>query len=252
MRQRVANRLTFVLLGACAAAGGWLAWSLGQQETASVRPLSERARAAMESEGARTPVAGPARAVYEEILARPLFEDDRKPRADSLQATGEATGSAGNTSFRLEGVAIGEGQRVAVIRRLDNQMLLRLRQGERIGQWALEVIRPDRVVLRSGATVQVLALSLEKARGHGGDTGSGAAGVRSEPRQVRAPVTAPSPPSEGRGTQPPQRVAADPRQPPPPAPVAPAAPAATNDPDLEGIPAFDPFGAVRAQGAQPK
>ncbi len=99
---------------------------------------------------------------YGEMAARPLFIADRRPEPpppDDVAAP-EKPPVGPEQKFMLFGVMIAPGIQAALLRMQEpNAKTARVKVGEMIGEWRLDTIFPDRVVLRKGGETQDLPLA---------------------------------------------------------------------------------------------
>jgi general secretion pathway protein N len=155
---------------------------------------------------------------------RPLFSANRRP--PSVQVEPEALPpivESASLPFNLTGVALGPDIRVAILRNKDTNEEVRLREGEKINPWTVDVIAERYVVLRGdGKRVRLWLFSNTSKSGaqahRVGDTDDstttaapGGGGVDeevvpNEPAQVRPPAPPPQQPGPPRQRRPPRRV----------------------------------------------
>lgn len=86
---------------------------------------------------------------YAEAAARPLFTQDRRPRAFLAVAQGEGEGSAGALDFLLTGVLISPQVRLAILQPSAGGDSQRVREGaapEGAADWRLLEVQPRRAV----------------------------------------------------------------------------------------------------------
>ena len=127
---------------------------------------------------------------YEETVARPLFIAARRPEppppADEVPPPPPEKPPAGpEQKFLLLGVMITPQTMVALLRPEEpNAKTARIKPGEMVGEWRLETVFPNRVVLRKGDVTQELALTRPKK-----PTGPRRAGAK--------PAQNPGPPASG-------------------------------------------------------
>ena len=162
-RFSLGNRLTPYLLLTCLVLAGILAleWRLGAET--SVRAPAEAPPAAAETAPDRTEYSAPTIEAFSEILERPLFTAGRQPPEEPEVAT--ATTPAAPTApirLRLEGVALTPQARVAVVRDLANNQLLRLAEGAEHQGWVVEAVHPTSATLKQGQQTQELVLEVDK------------------------------------------------------------------------------------------
>ena len=102
---------------------------------------------------------------YGEVAARPLFIAERRPEPPPPDeaAPPEKPPPGPEQKFILFGVMIAPGMQAALLRlEQPNAKTARIRLGEVIGDWRLDAVFPDRVVLRKGEVT--LDLSLTRPR----------------------------------------------------------------------------------------
>ncbi len=100
---------------------------------------------------------------FSEILARPLFTEGRLP--DEVPEPEKVlTEQVGLPKLKLEGVVISPESRVAVVRDLTNNELLRLIEGMIHAGWRVATVNTDEAVLeREGETHQLPLELVNKA-----------------------------------------------------------------------------------------
>ena len=103
---------------------------------------------------------------YSEVAARPLFIAERRPEPppppDEVPPPAKPPPGP-EQKFLLFGVMIAPGMQAALLRlEQPNAKTARIRLGEVIGDWRLDAVFPDRVVLRKGEVT--LDLSLTRPR----------------------------------------------------------------------------------------
>jgi Type II secretion system protein C len=147
-RSRTRSSLVILLALVCIL----LAWMI-YQEIAENPPVQATALSGdLAALGAPSPAASeasfsmPGRESLAVILERPLFTQTRRP---SSVAGGDPL--AGSVDLTLSGVVISGGERSALIRRGNAEIVERLKQGEDIAGWTLVEIAADRVIVRRDA-----------------------------------------------------------------------------------------------------
>ena len=99
---------------------------------------------------------------YGEVTARPLFIAERRPEPPPPPdegSTAEKSLVGQEQKIMLFGVMIAPGIQAALLRLEEpNAKTARIKQGEMIGEWRLDAVFPDRVVLRKGEAIQDLPL----------------------------------------------------------------------------------------------
>lgn len=188
------DRTTIALLILCLALAGGVAWQW--RNPPSVQSVLERRGAAPDGRGEAPGVVAPTFAPvtsYEEIVARPLFSQDRRPPPEAPAPT--VAPVAGGGSYALEGVASTPGKQVAVVRNTLTRKVYRAGKGESIEGWLVAEVAARSVVLERGSQRQTLEL----------ETTLGG------PGRTVAPVTVPGPQVPPR--MPPRRPLPAPRAP---------------------------------------
>ena len=122
----------------------------------------------------------PPRSIYDDVLARPLFSDTRRPSAFAATA-------AQHPTFLLVGTVVSQQERSALIRHGQPAHVDHVAEGQSLDGWTVSSIRPDRVVLtNAGARLAV--------------TAKGETSVTAHPEPMRHPSgplsSVPSPPSK--------------------------------------------------------
>lgn len=129
----------------------------------------------------------PVRQFYGDIINRPVFIPARRPEPPPPPEEEQAPKQppAPEQKFTLLGILIAPGLQAALLRPQEpNAKTVRVKQGELLGEWRLEAIFPNRVILRKDQITQELPLThLKKPAGIRGAR----AGARPSP-QVPAPV----------------------------------------------------------------
>lgn len=90
---------------------------------------------------------------FQEITSRPLFNVSRRPIVvdEPVPAVKQA-----ELNVMLSGIVIDHSQKIAHLRSTTDKRVQALSVGDRIGDWRIEAIEPDRVLLRSGNKVETL------------------------------------------------------------------------------------------------
>lgn len=167
MRKRLAisNLWTWCAALACLAAGGFLAWQVMQSDGVGPLPNGVAAEKAVEvdSDLDAYELGPPER--YEDVLARPLFNQSRRPDPprEKLQVGGGETAEASAARISLSGVVLTRGKRVALLRLDNDPKLMHVAEGQQAGGWLIEVVRADRVVLRRGDSRTEVGLQYKRS-----------------------------------------------------------------------------------------
>jgi hypothetical protein len=162
-RISLGNRLTPYLLITCLVLAGVVAlqWRIGART--GIEGPAEAPPAAAEAPPARTAFVAPGIEAFSEILERPLFTAGREPAEEPAVAT--PTTPAIPTApirLRLEGVALTPQTRVAVVRDLATNQLLRLAEGAEHQGWVVETVHAAGATLKQGQQTQELVLEVDK------------------------------------------------------------------------------------------
>lgn len=110
----------------------------------------------------RTAVILPPIDAFGETVSRPLFNVSRRPIV--VDAPVPAVKQT-ELKVMLSGIVIGHAQQIAHIRSETDQQTRALSVGDKIDDWQVESILPDRVVLRSGARVETLFMQKPGVQG---------------------------------------------------------------------------------------
>ena len=109
-----------------------------------------------------TPFSPVALNVYREITDRPLFVEGRLPPEKPEQTTKSTVVRQAPLKLRLEGVVITPKSRVAVIRDLSSNRLLRVSQGMNQDDWKLEALDTSSATVVRRGKKQRLELEIER------------------------------------------------------------------------------------------
>ena len=163
-RTAFGNRLTPVLLTACVLFGTILVfewYALSREEGSTTGNKAQSADAA-DVQLTRTEFAAPDFEAFSEILERPLFTEGRTPPE---QPTSEQTSvnpvKKTPLSLRLEGIALTPATRIAVVREIPGNKLLRLAEGAKHQGWEVESIHATGVTFKRGEQSHELLLELD-------------------------------------------------------------------------------------------
>lgn len=166
-------------LAAIAVLGGALALEVTRM------PEAAGARTALMAEplvaDGALPIPGPGRVAAgaaQEITDRPLFFASRRPLSPEPAAVAEVKPEpVPPVDFTLVGTILSGQSRVALVKP-DKTALVELALGQVVGAWTISAIDADRIMVRHGATEQLLGLR---------DFGS----TRTLPAAMRSPIQAP-------------------------------------------------------------
>lgn len=137
---------------------------------------------------------------YGEVAARPLFIAERRPEPPPPDevAPPEKPPAGPDQKFMLFGVMLAPGVQAALLRlEGPNAKTARVNLGEEIGEWRLDAVFPDRVVLRKGQETQDLPLTRPRKPKKPRSKRTGA-----QPGQPPAPPAAPAEPGMPEEPQP--------------------------------------------------
>ena len=97
--------------------------------------------------------------VFNEILERPLFTNGRLPPDQPLQTANDQPKV--QLRLRLEGVATVGDKRIALVRDLSNNELLRLQQGMQHQGWKVNEVKPESTEFKRGNETTELLFDIE-------------------------------------------------------------------------------------------
>jgi general secretion pathway protein N len=121
----------------------------------------------------------PPKGDYAEVIARPLFSEDRRPEERDAESSEQEEAIAADVTqkelppVRLTGVIITPEQRIAMLRNNKNREYVTLKEGEPLEGWTLEEIGQRRIVFATGGKREVVQLEV-----HTGGLGGGGRGKR--------------------------------------------------------------------------
>lgn len=152
------NRLTFLMLLTCLLLAGALALQLyrGPKAPASTAD-NTRPVPSPQVDVAQGPYQAPDKTRFSEILERPLFEPTREPPPQPA-ATATPPPPPPPIRLKLEGIAITPEAKVAVLRDLSSNQLLRLGEGVEHQGWLVESVSPKSARLSRGEQSHELTL----------------------------------------------------------------------------------------------
>jgi type II secretory pathway component PulC len=149
--------VTITLIGLCS----WLGWTAYEEANRPVPSIDSRVRETVavkvknpvKSEQKKTAIIVPPLETLGEITSRPLFNVSRRPIAvKKLAPNVKPT----EINLMLSGIVIGQTGQIAHLRSATDKQTQALSVGDKIGDWQIQSIFPDRVVLRSGGRVETL------------------------------------------------------------------------------------------------
>ncbi|MCU7932600.1 MAG: hypothetical protein KZQ90_17515 [Candidatus Thiodiazotropha sp. (ex Codakia rugifera)] len=158
------NMLSLLLLVSLLALMGYLyyQWITPFSSTASTPDLTHNS-SIEESAGERKPVLFSPTAIssYAEITERPLFVEGRLPPAEPEPKKAAARAPSKPLRLKLEGVAITPNNKVAIIRDLDSNQLLRVSQGMNKHDWKVESVDSSSATIVRKDVKLVLKLEID-------------------------------------------------------------------------------------------
>ncbi|EGW53600.1 hypothetical protein [Candidatus Endoriftia persephone] len=158
------NILSLLLLLALAGLGKLLLlqWEDMERKQDDSRPVSTQANGVANT--LKLPDSGaytiPPRSAFREVLERPLFIEGRvapQPEIRQVQPVVQA-----RPSLQLEGVVIVNQRRIAVVREVRGNSVIRLQVGDNYSGWLVAEVARDRVVMRQNASHIELALDADQ------------------------------------------------------------------------------------------
>jgi len=151
-------RLTLLLLLMCSLLGGMLVqeWRNAQQSTSSAT-IQPDSTLTIETELVMPTYTPPTLAAFGGILERPLFTPGREPPPEP-EPVAAAVVMATPLRLNLEGVAVSTEARVAVVRDLSSNKLLRIVEGDKHEGWTLERVHPAGATFSQGDETRELTL----------------------------------------------------------------------------------------------
>ncbi len=161
------NRLTPFLLATClllgiVVAAEWYAL-FRQDEPAAAGDSELPAVTTDDVELARSTYAAPDFSAFSEILERPLFSEGRSPpEQPAAEQTVVSPGMQTQLALRLEGIALTPVARIAVVRDITNNTLLRLAEGAKHQGWVVESVQATSATLKRGEQIHELTLELDQ------------------------------------------------------------------------------------------
>jgi hypothetical protein len=162
------NRLTPVLLAASVLLGVIVAFEWFVLSRQNVTPGVNDAQPAVAANAqlTRASYTAPDFAAFSEILERPLFTEGRTPPEPPTpeQAAVLKPGMQAKLAMRLEGIALTPVARIALIRDISNNKLLRLAEGAQHQSWVVESVNATSATLKRGEQTHELTLELNTGK----------------------------------------------------------------------------------------
>ncbi|MEM7620860.1 MAG: type II secretion system protein N [Pseudomonadota bacterium] len=169
------HTVSFSLLILAVVSLGYLNWQLYRAETQAI-PIATKPSKAISTEISQQtqykPFAPKPLQVYEIIVQRPVFRENRKPvqkrsakpvaRKPVVQKP-RLPGSQRSVLIRLQllGIRLQNAEQAALIQSATRKQGLWKRTGEKIDGWTIESIKFDSVILHKGGTYKTLKLYKE-------------------------------------------------------------------------------------------
>lgn len=159
MSARAAGLLLWLLVGGLAAAAVF--WQLAHPPRPPSTAAATKPPPDLPAVAPTAPFRLPPLDQYGEIAAHPLFVATRRPEPPPPpeDAPPEKPATASEQKLTLLGVIIAPDIKAALLRPEEaNAKTVRIKLGETVGEWRLEAVFPDRVVVSKGQSTQELAL----------------------------------------------------------------------------------------------
>ena len=163
------NRLTPVLLTACVLLGVIVAleWVVLSRQNGTPPVIdAQPTTAADDAQLTRVSYTAPDFAAFSEILERPLFTEGRTPPEPPTpeQAATLKPGTQTKLTMRLEGIALTPVAKIALIRDISSNKLLRLAEGAQHQGWVVESVNATSATLKRGEQTHELMLELNTGK----------------------------------------------------------------------------------------
>jgi hypothetical protein len=169
----------------------WLGWTAYEEAKLPAVPAAdsrarnvgaETTRDRGKSERKSTTIVFPPLETLGDIVSRPLFNISRRPIMVEKLAPDE---KPSELNIMLSGIVIGHTGQIAHLRSAADKQTQALSVGDKIGDWQIQSIFPDRVVLRAGGRVETLYMQKPGAR----NTVSGRPGAAGAKQSTRRATT---------------------------------------------------------------
>jgi len=156
------NRLTLYLLLTCVLLAGILAVESTHAPQLDIDTLLTEQSTAPDGARISRPVyTPPPIRAFDEILKRPLFNENREPPPAPDKIVSTPVPVQTHIRLKLEGVAITPEARIAVLRDLTTKKMLHLAEGGNHKGWKLESVHANRALFKRNQ--QTVELELELA-----------------------------------------------------------------------------------------
>ena len=164
-RISIGNRLTPALLTACVVFGVIAAYewhTLSRQDSIATGSNAQPATTT-DVQLARNTYMAPDFEAFREIIERPLFTEGRTPPQQSTsEQTAVSPVKQTRLTLRLEGIALTPAARIAVLRDITSNKMLRLAEGAKHQGWEVESIHATGATFKRGEQTHELTLELDK------------------------------------------------------------------------------------------
>jgi len=158
------NRLTLYLLLTCVLLAGILAVESTHTPQLDIDTLLTEQSTAPDGARISRPVyTPPPIRAFDEILKRPLFNENREPPPAPDKIVSTPVPVQTHIRLKLEGVAITPEARIAVLRDLTTKKMLHLAEGGNHKGWKLESVHADRALFKHNQQTVELELELEES-----------------------------------------------------------------------------------------
>jgi len=164
-RISLGNRLTPILLTACVLFGVIMMfeWYALSRQDGILNGSDVQPAAATDVQLTRTTYMTPEFEAFSEILERPLFTEGRTPpQQPTPEQTSVSPVKQTQLTLRLEGIALTPTARIAVVRDITSNKLLRLAEGAKHQGWEVESIHATGATFKRGEQTHELTLELDK------------------------------------------------------------------------------------------
>lgn len=114
---------------------------------------------------------------FAEIVARPLFHEDRRPeerdgeQSDEGEQVAEEQSPTEPPPVTLTGVIITPEARIAMLRNTESKEYVTLKEGEPLEGWTLEQVQQRRIVFNTGSQQEIVELDVYTGPAGGGRSG---------------------------------------------------------------------------------
>lgn len=159
------SRLALPLLGLCVALAITVYLQAGSELSLPDAPANAGAPLAPALElGDEPTLAMPPIEHFSETVTRPLFMSTRRPPEPGAPVVvAPETARTSPLALELSGIVISPRARIALLIRARSREVIRVSEGDLVGDWLVRSIQPDRVILEQNGKRQELKLE-DKAR----------------------------------------------------------------------------------------